>query len=102
MSKKIVSLDVPSVGMSDDAYAYFLRSEFIILKARLMNLAESITPNEKQNEAIKGLMKDFVNQAYYKSLDSIEMYLEAKVGSSKTTYTPRPDLDINSLKDVQL
>jgi hypothetical protein len=57
------------------AYEPIIHEQYNRLKARLMNLAESTLPAGAQCSAAKGLMKDFLNQAYFETLHNIEPYL---------------------------
>ena len=43
-----------------------------------MNLAESSTRDRQQSDAMKGLMKDFINEAFYPALRDIESFLRDK------------------------
>lgn len=43
-----------------------------------MNLAESSTRDRQQSDAMKGLMKDFLNDAYHPALRELETFLRDK------------------------
>ena len=58
------------------AYEPIIHEQYNRLKARLMNLAESTARDNRQAESTKGLMKDFLNQAYFETLHNIEPYLK--------------------------
>lgn len=53
-----------------------LHERFNELKARLLNLVEAAVADTRQCNAVKGLVKDVVNQAYYGSLRMIDAELE--------------------------
>lgn len=90
----------PEVGYNKRAYEWMLHEEFNKLKARLFNLAESSTATKEQSEAMKGLIKDFTNEAYYGSLDKMNHFLnffkvlDEKEGGSV------PPLEASSSKDI--
>ena len=69
--------DVPS-SYSNWAFRSILHQHFNRLRARLLNLAETSTRDRQQSEAMKGLMKDFVNEAYYPTCHEIEGFLRDK------------------------
>lgn len=78
-TQKINSDPAPSVPSCNDwAFEPILHNHFNKLRARLMNLAEASTRDKQQSDAIKGLMKDFVNEAYYPALRDIEGFLREK------------------------
>ena len=62
-------------GHNPMAYEYIINDKMSVLRARLLNLADSITGNDSQRTAIKGLMKDFCNDAYYPLLREMRVYL---------------------------
>jgi len=53
-----------------------IRDKFSILLGRLLNLADSITDDKERRNAIKGLIKDFVNHAHCEITKEIEKRLE--------------------------
>ena len=70
---KTVSTD-PFVGYNEWAFEHMLNQQFNVLKARLLNLADSVARDDKQANSMKGLIKDFVNDSYYKSVRDIADY----------------------------
>ena len=60
------------------AFEPMVHQRFDHLKARLMNLAESSTRDRQQAEAMKGLMSDFLNTAYYPLLRDFEGFCREK------------------------
>ncbi len=71
--------DPPSVIQYNNwAFEPILQQQFNQLRARLLNLAESSTRDKSQAEAMKGLMKDFCNQAYYACRDQMEAFARDK------------------------
>lgn len=64
-----------SGGFGKFAYKWIINEKMNILRSRLLNLADSITSDEKQRSAIKGLIKDFCGEAYYPMLSKLEEYL---------------------------
>lgn len=102
--KKVDSVPtVPTSGYGNWAFQWMLQQEFNFLKARLLNLADSIARDDKQADAIKGLMKDFTNKAYYNSLREIENYARyfkiINEGEAQSNY---PNLESESLKELQV
>lgn len=53
-----------------------LNHTFQVLRARLLNLADSVGSDEEQRKAIKGLIKDFCNDAYYPLKEDIGKFLQ--------------------------
>lgn len=86
------------------AFQPILNQHFNRLRARLMNLAESSTRDKQQSEAMKGLMKDFVNEAYFPACRDIEHFLRDKgvisVGEGQCGGGPNDRLTTKSLKDI--
>ena len=85
------------------AFQPILNQHFNRLRARLLNLAETSTRDKTQAEAMKGLVKDFVNTAYYDSIRDVEDFLrDKKVISEPEGQCGGPDaqLTAQSLKDV--
>jgi hypothetical protein len=86
------------------AFQSILNQHFNRLRARLMNLAEASTRDKQQADAMKGLMKDFVNEAYFPALHEIEEFLRDKGVISKgegQNLAPNYDhLRAQSLKDI--
>ena len=75
MSKgNVVSNPEAVSGYNPWAFEPMLHQEFNVLKARLLNLADSIARDDKQANSIKGLIRDFVNKAYYESYRQIKDY----------------------------
>jgi hypothetical protein len=70
-----VPVSVGETGYGKQAYEYILREKMNTLRARLLNLADSITDNVERRKAMKGLIRDFCNNAYYPILREIESYL---------------------------
>lgn len=60
------------------AHEPILGEHFNKLRARLLNLAETSTRDKQQADAMKGLIKDFVNTAFYDSIHGIESFLRDK------------------------
>lgn len=48
------------------------------LKAKIYNLIDSVVLEEKQNKAVKGLLKDFTSKFYWDMHESIVEYLNYK------------------------
>lgn len=65
------------------------------LKAQLYNLVESSVTDEKQREAMKGLIKGFCNEAYRETEKSIE-YLFGEMGF-KMEKTPIPSQPLENI-----
>ncbi len=95
-----MDLLVPSLR-NNWAFEPILHERFNILKARLFNLADSIDP--QRSKAVKGLMRDFVNNAYYDSLRAMEDFLREKNvisrGEGQSRYM---GLDAKSLDDIHV
>ena len=78
-----------------------LREKLNQLKARMMNLAEASVTDTRQCNALKGLMKDALNQAYFGSLRDIQSALVAR-GLDDDCHSdgPIPGLNVNGLADI--
>lgn len=88
------------VGYNNWAFQYILREQYDRLKARLLNLVESGSRSDEQCKALKGLVKDFTNQAYYDSLRNMENYLRYfKVIAEGEGQSDYPRLENNSIND---
>lgn len=71
------------------------------LKARILNLAEVAAPETRQCNALKGLMKDAINQAYYGALRELTDVLRERGHIEPGTgHSPIMGLKANSLADV--
>lgn len=71
------------------------------LKARMLNIAEAVCGTEiRQCNAVKGLMKDALNQAYYDSLREINSTLEVRGIEVDCGDAPISALRANSLDDI--
>lgn len=66
---------MPELGYNKYAYTWMINEKMSVLRARLLNLADSITSDNEQRKAVKGLIKDFCKDAYYPMLREIEKYL---------------------------
>ena len=84
------------------AYEPMLNQYFNRLRARLLNLAESSTRDKQQSEAMKGLMKDFINEAYYDSLHFMEAYARDMgiIDSSEGKCGPENRLTAQGMQDI--
>lgn len=83
------------------AHEPILHQHFDRLRARLLNLAETSTRDKQQAEAMKGLMKDFLNAAFYDSVRDIECFLrDMKVISEGEGKTQPAPLRSKSLDDI--
>jgi hypothetical protein len=101
MSKSQVTPSEASSGYNPWAFEPMLHQEFNVLKARLMNLAETMARDDKQANAIKGLMKDFVNKAYYGSHRSIEDYARYfKIIEESDVKSSAMSLEASSLEEI--
>lgn len=80
-----------------------LRALFNTLKARMMNLAETSAPETRQCNAVKGLMKDFLNEAYYGSLHMVDEILDQRgLLDRRLSSGPIQGLDAKGLGDLQV
>lgn len=83
--------NVPTVGYGPQDYEYLIEGKMSVLRARLLNLADTITDDKERREAIKGLIKDFCSEAYYPLLREIEAYLtQYGVLDGKLGHNPIP------------
>lgn len=73
--KSEIGTGVPISGYGPQAYTYIIHEHMGKLRARLLNLADSITNDKEQRTATKGLIKDFCNDSYYPMLRELEAYL---------------------------
>lgn len=81
---------------------YVLHENMNRLKARMLNLAEAVATETRQCNAVKGLMKDALNQAYYDSVHAIRREVELSQDSRSAECLPIPALQANSLADILL
>ena len=70
------------------------------LKARLLNIAETVAPETRQCNAVKGLIKDAVNQAYFESVRDIHAELNCRDIERGMEYSHISPLRANSLADI--
>ena len=84
------------------AFQPILNQHFNKLLARLLNLAETSTRDKQQAEAMKGLIKDFVNEAYYPCIREIEDFCREKgiISKLEGQSGPQDRLTAQSLKDI--
>lgn len=95
MSKKIaLPNNGPSTGYNTQAYIHIVREKFGILRARLFNLADTSSVSKEQAEAMKGLIKDFSNDAYYKIVHDLTHFLSSlKIIDDQCSSGPMPMID---------
>jgi len=65
MSKVNLPTAVGSPCYNNFAWHWMLKEKMEILRARLLNLADTITDDKERRNGIKGLIKDFCNQTYF-------------------------------------
>lgn len=84
------------------AFEPILNQHFNRLRARLLNLAETSTRDRQQSDAMKGLIKDFVNEAYYPACRDIEAFCRDKgiISAGEGQCGPENRLTAQSLKDI--
>ena len=70
------------------------------LKARLLNIAEAVAPETRQCNAMKGLIKDAINQAYYDSIRGVWAEIETRDIERGCEHAPIMSLNANSLADI--
>lgn len=93
-------LYVAMIGI-DSHVEVLLHEDFNQLKARMMNLAECAVGDTRQCNALKGLMKDALNQAYFGSLRRVKRMLEDRgVTDGCHSDGPTRGLSANSLSDI--
>lgn len=99
MSKE-KEIEIPTFGYNCEAYKYIVSEHFNVMRARLLNLADTMSQNENQNKASKGLIKDFCNQSYYKIISNLEDYLESfGVIDEDSKNNMTPFLNLNNVED---
>jgi hypothetical protein len=69
-------LSIPGSNYNEMAFQWIVNEKMSRLRARLLNLADSITEDAERRRAVKGLIKDFCGEAYYPMLSKIEDYLK--------------------------
>jgi len=90
----------PQAGIDYDI-EIIIRQQFNHLKARMMNLAECSCVDTRQCNALKGLMKDALNQAYYGALDKVNTELKSRgISDPSVERGPMPSLDAKGLSDI--
>jgi len=60
-----VNKNIPLPCYNNMAWHWMLKEKMEILRARLLNLADTITDDKERRNGIKGLIKDFCNQTYF-------------------------------------
>lgn len=86
------------------AFENILHQHFNRLRARLLNLAEASTRDRQQSDAMKGLIKDFVNEAYFPARAEMEAFLRDKdvidPDAPELRHESNSRLNAQSLKDI--
>lgn len=93
---------LPPSAYNNWAFEPILNQHFNRLRARLLNLAETSTRDRQQSDAMKGLIKDFVNEAYYAARHDIESFCRDKgiISPGEGQSGPENRLTAQSLKDI--
>ncbi len=97
--------DLSPTNRSNWAFEPILHERFNTLKARCFNLVDSVLEEDdhQRSRAVKGLMRDFLNTAYYDSLHAMEDFLREKNviprGEGQSRYM---GLGAKSLDDVHV
>lgn len=60
-----VPLTEPQNIYNKFAWEIIVKEKMEVLRARLLNLIDGISGDREQRKALKGLVKDFCNQAYF-------------------------------------
>lgn len=86
------------------AFENILHQHFNRLRARLLNLAEASTRDRQQSDAMKGLIKDFINEAFFPARKEIEFFLRDKdvirPDEPELRHEANTRLNAQSLKDI--
>jgi hypothetical protein len=94
---------VPSTPSIDYLVEVILHQHFNQLKARLMNLTEACLPETRQCNALKGLIKDALNQCYYNGLHEVNGNLRQRgVIPVGMDHSPVMGLDAKGLSDIMV
>ncbi len=72
MVKSLSPSDVISLTPRPYEYQHIYTHQIEKLKARLLNLADSMTTDERQANSIKGLIKDFCNLAHLEGREDLD------------------------------
>lgn len=79
MSNKTAS-EVIMMSSRQYEYQHIYTHQIERLKARLLNLADSMTQDERQANSVKGLIKDFCNLAHLEGREDLDNWaIEMKV-----------------------
>jgi phage portal protein BeeE len=62
------------VGISKFEYQHIHTHHIEKLKARLLNLADSMTQDQRQADSMKGLIKDFCNLCHYDCREELDKW----------------------------
>jgi hypothetical protein len=104
ITKSPLTMDIPAELPRYNNWAFqpILNQHFNRLRARLLNLAETSTRDRQQSDAMKGLIKDFINTAFYDSMHEIEAFCRDKgiISEGEGQCGPQDRLTAQSLKDI--
>lgn len=85
------------IGYSPYEYQHIYTHHIEKLKARLLNLADSMTTDERQANSIKGLIKDFCNLAHLDGRIELDNWAEVMKIIDGQRKTPVSNLSDNQI-----
>ena len=91
-SIKVGSIAQQSYKLGKYEYQHIYTHHIEKLKARLLNLADSMTTDERQANSIKGLIKDFCNMAHLDGRDELDKWAVEREIISKEDIIPVSNL----------
>ena len=71
-----------------------------LFRIKKENIAEAVAPETRQCNAMKGLIKDAINQAYYDSIRGVWAEIETRDIERGCEHAPIMSLNANSLADI--
>lgn len=83
--------------MSKYEYQHIYTHHIEKLKARLLNLADSMTTDERQANSIKGLIKDFCNLAHLNGRTELDNWAMSRNIIDKGDFLPVSNLSDNQI-----
>lgn len=81
-----------TTGYCDEAYYGIIKHQYQKLRARLMNMAETLKDDLEARKALKGIFHDYLDQAHYDTQEEIRNFMKAKGYVDSETDTPTPVL----------
>jgi hypothetical protein len=92
MSKETAQSAIDGSGYGDEAFYGIIKHQYQKLRARLMNLAETLKDDLESRKALKGIFHDYLDQAHYNTQEEIQKFMMAKGHIPPGNCSPAPIL----------